>query len=362
LFYLGTRPEAIKLGPVIRQAREDGTFRVTVCLSGQHQHMALPMLRHFGIQPDVTVAVPRKIGNLPQLISASAGNLYKLLERFRPAMLVVQGDTTSAMVGAICAFSERVPLAHVEAGLRSGDFMHPFPEEFNRRVIGLAADLHFCPTRRSASNLMKEGVHRQRIRIVGNSCIDALFWTLANSEPGECFGRHTIGILVTNHRRENWRFGIANLCHALERIARTSPNVEILFAVHLNPNVRSIVHKVLGRTERVRLTEPLDYATFCRAMKQARLIITDSGGIQEEALALGTPTLVTRKVTERPEVLKGGTVQIVGSDSRKIIAAAKRILTDPSIYRRLHRPRFPFGRGDTSEKIVRALRSYFKLS
>jgi UDP-N-acetylglucosamine 2-epimerase (non-hydrolysing) len=362
LFYLGTRPEAIKLGPVIRQARGDGSFKVSVCLSGQHQHMALPMLRHFGIQPDVTLAVPRKIGNLPQLISASAANLYKLFERVRPDMLVVQGDTTSAMVGAICAFSERLPLAHVEAGLRSGDFMHPFPEEFNRRVIGLAATLHFCPTRVSASNLVKEGVNRERIRIVGNSCIDALFWTLANSKPRECFSKDKMGILVTNHRRENWQFGIANLCHALDRIARASPNVEILFAVHLNPNVRSTVHKVLGKTERVRLTEPLDYATFCRAMKQARLIITDSGGIQEEALALGTPTLVTRKVTERPEVLKGGTVQIVGNNSRKIIAVAKRILTDPSIYRRLHRPRFPFGRGNTSEKIVRVLRSYFTLS
>lgn len=360
LFYLGTRPEAIKLGPVIRQAREDGSFKVSVCLSGQHQHMALPMLRHFGIQPDVSVAVPRKIGNLPQLISASAADLYKLFERFRPDMLVVQGDTTSAMVGAICAFSEQIPLAHVEAGLRSGDFMHPFPEEFNRRVIGLAATLHFCPTRLSASNLMKEGVHRKRIRIVGNSCIDALFWTLTNSKPRECFSRDRIGILVTNHRRENWQSGIANLCHALDQIATANPKVEILFAVHLNPKVRRIVHGILGNTERVKLTEPLDYATFCWAMKQARLIITDSGGIQEEALALGTPTLVTRKVTERPEVLKGGTVQVVGIDTKKIVAAAQRICMDPSVYRQLHRPRFPFGRGNSSEKIVVALQHYFR--
>ena len=175
LFFFGTRPEAIKLAPVIQRAREDGSFRVTVCLSGQHQHMTLPMLRHFQVEPDLTLAVPRKVGNLPQLISAAASNLSKVLEDLRPDMLVVQGDTTSAMVGAICAFSERLAVGHVEAGLRSGDFMHPFPEEFNRRVIGLAATLHFCPTRGSASNLIKEGVARARIRIVGNSCIDALF-------------------------------------------------------------------------------------------------------------------------------------------------------------------------------------------
>jgi UDP-N-acetylglucosamine 2-epimerase (non-hydrolysing) len=322
--------------------------------------MALPMLRHFGIKPGFTVAVPRKIGNLPQLISASAANLNRLFERLRPDMLVVQGDTTSAMVGAICAFSDRVPLAHVEAGLRSGDFMHPFPEEFNRRVIGLAADLHFCPTRRSASNLLREGVSRQRIHIVGNSCIDALFWTLTDSKPRACFSRNRIGILVTNHRRENWQSGIANLCRALLRIATAIPKVEILFPVHLNPTVRKIVHGILDKADNVKLAKPLDYATFCWAMKQAKLIITDSGGIQEEALALGTPTLVTRKVTERPEVLKGGTVQIVGNDSRKIMAAAQAICTDGSLYRRLHHPRFPFGRGNTSAKIVQSFHTYFK--
>ena len=324
--------------------------------------MAMPMLRHFQVEPDLTLAISRKVGNLPQLISAAAANLYKVFDDLRPDMLVVQGDTTSAMVGAICAFSERLPVAHVEAGLRSGDFMHPFPEEFNRRVIGLAANLHFCPTRRSASNLLKEGVARGRIHVVGNSCIDALFWTLANTKPQECFNRDAIGILVTNHRRENWESGIANLCRALKRIATTIPNVEILFPVHLNPKVRGIVHGILGKTKRVKLTKPLDYATFCWAMKQARLIITDSGGIQEEALALGTPTLVTRKVTERPEVQEGGTVQIIGSDTQKIVAAAKTICTNPSVYRRLHHPRFPFGRGNTSAKIVRSLRAYFKRS
>jgi UDP-N-acetylglucosamine 2-epimerase (non-hydrolysing) len=321
--------------------------------------MALPMLRHFKIEPDLTLSVSRNVGNLPQLVSAAAANLTTIFHDLRPDMLVVQGDTTSAMVGAICAFSEKIPLAHVEAGLRSGDFMHPFPEEFNRRVISLAADLHFCPTKQSAANLLKEGVKRGRIRVVGNSCIDALLWTLKNSKPRECFSADKTGILVTNHRRENWESGIATLCRVLHRIASDLPQAEILFAVHLNPRVRGIVHKILGNTKRVRLTEPLDYSTFCWAMKQARLIITDSGGIQEEALALGTPTLVTRRVTERPEVLKGGTVQIVGNNSARIMSIARAICSNPSAYRRLHRPRFPFGRGDTSAKIVRSLTSYF---
>lgn len=322
--------------------------------------MALPMLRHFRLEPDVTLAVPRKIGNLPQLISAAAANLHKVFDDLHPDMLVVQGDTTSAMVGATCAFSAQLPVAHVEAGLRSGDFLHPFPEEFNRRVISLAATLHFCPTRRSAANLRKEGVPGKRIHIVGNSCIDALFWTLANTKPKECFSPDTIGILVTNHRRENWESGIAKLCRALRQLGTSIPQVEILFPVHLNPKVRGVVHRILGKTKRVKLTEPLDYATFCWAMKQARLIITDSGGIQEEALALGTPTLVTRKVTERPEVLQGGTVQIVGNDSQKIVAAAQKICTNSAVYRRLHRPRFPFGRGNTSVKIVQSLHAYFE--
>lgn len=318
------------------------------------------MLRHFKIKPDIVLTVPRKVGNLPQLISAAAADLSKVFHELRPDMLIVQGDTTSAMVGGVCAFSEQLPVAHIEAGLRSGDFMHPFPEEFNRRVISLAATLHFCPTRLSASNLLNEGVNRRRVHVVGNSCIDALLWTLANTRRQECFRRDTIGILVTNHRRENWASGVAKLCHTLVRITRAIPSVEILFAVHLNPKVRSIVHEILGNAKSIKLAEPLGYGRFCWAMKQARLIITDSGGIQEEALALGTPTLVTRKVTERPEVLKGGTVQIVGNDSRKIMTAAQAICANPSLYRRLHRPRFPFGRGDTSEKILQSLRDYFQ--
>jgi len=252
-------------------------------------------------------------------------------------------------------------VAHVEAGLRSWDFMHPFPEEFNRRVISLASVLNFCPTQLSAANLIKEGVAKRSIRVVGNSCIDALFWTLSHSKAPKCFTEGSTGILVTGHRRENWDEGIANLCGAVRKLVETWPEAEVLLPVHLNPKVRGVIHEMLGSTERVKLTEPLDYPTFCWAMKQAKLILTDSGGVQEEALALGIPTLVTRKVTERPEVLEGGTVQLVGSDPQRIFRAANRLLGQMDLYKRLNRPRFPFGRGDSSAKIVHALKRHFKI-
>ena len=361
LFLLGTRPEAIKLAPVVRAAKDSGAFAVTLCLSGQHKHMAIPMLEHFRLKPDVTFDVPREVGNLPFLIGAVASRVGEIFTRIRPELVVVQGDTTTAMVGSICGFYEHIPVAHVEAGLRSWDFMHPFPEEFNRRVISLSAALHFCPTSLSASNLLKEGVAKKTIRVVGNSCIDALLWTLKHSQPSECFSPGKDGILVTGHRRENWDEGIANLCRAVRQLTDTWEYTEVLFPVHLNPKVRDVVHKILGDTDRVRLTEPLDYRTFCWAMKQAKLIITDSGGVQEEALALGTPTLVTRKVTERPEVLESGTVQLVGNTPEKIVRFANRILGKSEYYKKLNHPSFPFGHGDTSAKIIRELRRYFLL-
>lgn len=362
LFFLGTRPEAIKLGPVIRAARESKAFKITVCLSGQHKHMALPMLRHFKVEPDLELEVPRGVGNLAHLIGTVATRLGNLFQELRPDLLIVQGDTTSAMVGATCAFSERLPVAHVEAGLRSWDFQHPFPEEFNRRVISLGAALHLCPTRVSAANLCKEGVSPRQIKVVGNSCIDALLWTLRHSAAPKSFTPGATGILVTGHRRENWDSGIAGLCRALKRIVAAHPRAEVLFPVHLNPKVQEIVHGLLADADRIRLVEPLDYRRFCWAMKEAKIIITDSGGVQEEALALGTPTIVTRKVTERPEVLEGGTVQLVGNSTARIVSASNKLLRDGAEYERLNRPKFPFGRGDASEKIVVALKRYFPSS
>lgn len=358
LILVGTRPEVIKLAPVIRSMKSSKVLQPVVCLSGQHAHMAAPLLKHFQISPDFVLELNRTRSNLTNLLAEMARGLGDFLEKSRPACIVVQGDTSSAMLGAVAGFYEGIPVAHVEAGLRSFNLQQPFPEEFNRRVISLAGAIHFCPTRISASNLRKEGVPSQRIRVVGNTCIDALLWTTAGVKRKPIFTKGTRGILVTSHRRENWESGIANLCRVLRQLSEKFPDVEICFPVHKNPIVRKIVEGILSGQERIRLVEPMDYPEFCAAMREAYMIISDSGGVQEEALALGTPVLVTRNVTERPEVLDGGTVRLVGSSSRRLLSEATLLLTNPAEHRRRANPRFPFGKGDSAEKILASLEKF----
>jgi UDP-N-acetylglucosamine 2-epimerase (non-hydrolysing) len=355
LILVGTRPEVIKLAPVIRAMKSSKILKPVVCLSGQHAHMVTPLLNHFGIRPDHVLELNRSGSNLTNLLAEMARGLGVFLQKSRPACIVVQGDTSSAMLGAVAGFYEGIPVAHVEAGLRSFDLQQPFPEEFNRRVISLAAAIHFCPTQVSASNLRKEGIPPNRIRIVGNTCIDALLWTTATKSRKSTFAPGTRGILVTSHRRENWETGIANLCGVLCQLAEKFRDVEILFPVHKNPIVRKIVESMLSGQDRIRLVEPMDYPEFCAAMRDAYLIISDSGGVQEEALALGTPVLVTRNLTERPEVLEGGTVQLVGSTGKRLTAEATRLLSNPAEHAKRAKPRFPFGKGDSAKKILTAL-------
>jgi UDP-N-acetylglucosamine 2-epimerase len=355
LILVGTRPEVIKLAPVIRAMKSSKVLQPVVCLSGQHAHMAAPLLKHFQIRPDHVLELNRTRSNLTNLLAEMAQGLGDFLEKSRPACIVVQGDTSSAMLGAVAGFYEGIPVAHVEAGLRSFNLQQPFPEEFNRRVISLAGAIHFCPTRISASNLRKEGVPSQKIRVVGNTCIDALLWTTAGVKRKSIFTKGTRGILVTSHRRENWESGIANLCRVLRQLSEKFPDVEICFPVHKNPIVRKIVDGILSKQERIRLVEPMDYPEFCAAMRDAYMIISDSGGVQEEALALGTPVLVTRNVTERPEVLDGGTVRLVGSSSKRLLSEATLLLSKPAEHEKRAKARFPFGKGDSAQKIVAAL-------
>jgi UDP-N-acetylglucosamine 2-epimerase (non-hydrolysing) len=355
LVLVGTRPEVIKLAPVIRGMKSSKILKPVVCLSGQHAHMVTPLLNHFGIRPDHVLELNRSGSNLTNLLAEMARGLGVFLQKSRPACIVVQGDTSSAMLGAWAGFYEGIPVAHVEAGLRSFDLQQPFPEEFNRRVISLAAAIHFCPTQVSAANLRKEGIPSNRIRVVGNTCIDALLWTTATKSPKGTFAPGTRGILVTGHRRENWKTGIANLCGVLSQLADKFRDVEILFPVHKNPIVRKIVENAISGQDRIRLVEPMDYPEFCDAMRDAHFIISDSGGVQEEALALGTPVLVTRNLTERPEVLEGGTVQLVGMTGKRLIAEATRLLSNPAEHSKRAKPRFPFGKGDSAKKILAAL-------
>jgi UDP-N-acetylglucosamine 2-epimerase len=358
LILVGTRPEVIKLAPVIRAMKSSKVLQPVVCLSGQHAHMASPLLKHFQIRPDHVLELNRTRSNLTNLLAEMAQGLGDFLEKYRPACIVVQGDTSSAMLGAVAGFYEGIPVAHVEAGLRSFNLQQPFPEEFNRRVISLAGGIHFCPTRVSASNLCKEGVPSQRIRVVGNTCIDALLWTTAGTKQKSIFSPGNRGILVTSHRRENWESGIANLCQVLRHLSEKFRDVEFCFPVHKNPIVRKIVKDILSGQDRIHLLEPMDYPEFCAAMRDAYMIISDSGGVQEEALALGTPVLVTRNVTERPEVLDGGTVRLVGSSSKRLLSEATLLLSKPAEHQKRAKARFPFGKGDSAQKIVAALEKF----
>jgi UDP-N-acetylglucosamine 2-epimerase (non-hydrolysing) len=348
----GTRPEVIKLAPVVQALQKHKALRTAVWLTGQHTVMASQMLEHFQLQADETFRISRQPGNITKLIAEVSRELARHLARLRPAMIVVQGDTTSAMLGAIAGFYEGIPVAHVEAGLRSFDLQQPFPEEFNRRVISIGAKLHFCPTKVSAANLLREGVDRKSIHVVGNTCIDALFWTLRRKHGRRIFPAGRRGILVTLHRRENWGDSIAGICRVLRKLASDFPDTEILLPVHRNPVVAETIRRELRGQERIHLAEPMDYASFCRAMKEAYLIVSDSGGVQEEALALGTPVLVTRSVTERPEVLRGGTVRLVGTSPAVLYDACVALLGNKRAYAKAHVARFPFGRGDASRKIA----------
>lgn len=355
LFLIGTRPEAIKLASVVLAAKRSGSLRPLVCVSGQHRHMVNPMLAHFRVKPDLYLGSSKHLGDLSKLVAHTSRGLGEILGKRRPDWLVVQGDTTTAMVGAMCGYYLGVPVAHVEAGLRSGNMNHPFPEEFNRRVVSLASTLHFAPTKLARENLLREGIRGDRVRVVGNTCIDALVWTLRERPSPPLFRKGCRGILVTVHRRENIKHGVKAICGAIRQLCRGVHDLHVLLPMHPNPLVRRVIRGELEGCRAVSLVEPLGYAAFCQAMKDAFLIITDSGGVQEEALALGTPTLVTRIVTERPEVLRWGTVRLVGSQQRRIVAEARGLLKSQATGSRAAQPHFPFGRGDASEKIIRIL-------
>lgn len=362
LILVGTRPEAIKLAPVIHALHNHKFLDSRVCLSGQHKQIARQMLADFEIKPDIEFSIPRSIGNLNQLAASFIHQYDIYLRKRRPDLIVVQGDTTSAMLGALCGFYEKIPLAHIEAGLRSFNLQQPFPEELNRRIISMATTLNFCPTAISLANLKREGLASTNSYIVGNTCIDALFWTLQYQKAKALFRPNTRGILVTSHRRENWNEGLDELCAALRQIASRYMDVDIIYPVHPNPIVQKKVKRLLGKTKRIRLVEPLSYVTFCHTMKAATLIVTDSGGIQEEALALGKPTLVIREVTERPEVLIGGTVRLVGTRTDNIIKFMCKLLDDQIFYKESSKAYFPFGKGNAGKKIIKWIENFLRKS
>ena len=365
LFVFGTRPEAIKLFPLIRAASDAPGLTALVCVTAQHRQMLDQVLRIADIKPDIDLDLMQPNQELAGLTAAALVGVRGAIEQLKPDMVIVQGDTTTAFAGALAAFYKRIPVAHVEAGLRSGDLSAPWPEEANRRFIGQIATLHFPPTQMAADNLLREGTPAERILVTGNTGIDALLQIRRRLDADPALrGELAAGlpvvdpgkrlILVTAHRRENFDGGIGGICRALARLADRD-DVEIIFPVHPNPNVRGPVDQILAGRSSVHLLAPLDYLPFANLMSRAALIITDSGGVQEEAPAFGVPVLVTRTVTERPEAVAFGSARLVGSDEDLIVEEASRLLDDPAAYARMSTAHNPFGDGQASGRIVARL-------
>ncbi len=362
----GTRPEALKMAPVVQRLLDTPDFVPVVVATGQHREMLDQVTRLFGITVDVDLNIMLPEQSLADIATRSLAGLYRVLEERRPEMVLVQGDAHTTFIGALAAYYHRIPIGHVEAGLRTHDKYQPFPEELNRRMTSVLADLHFAPTPRAKRNLLSEGIPEQSVVVTGNTVIDALQAVRRRPDlppvPGvpPLAGRRLL--LVTTHRRENWGEPLRDVYLALRDLLDRFPDVELVFSVHPNPAVRRAVHEVLHEHARARLIEPPEYGPWVQLMQQAYLILTDSGGIQEEATALGRPVLVLRRVTERPEGLDAGTMRLVGTDRPRIVHEAARLLTDPGAYQAMAHSHNPFGDGRAAERIVQVLRWYFRRS
>jgi len=351
---MGTRPEAIKLAPVVRALRESALFRTVVVAAGQHRELLSQVLEVFSLEPDYCLEAMVAGQSLGRLTGRLLASLEDVVAHERPEAVLVQGDTTTALAGALAAFYARIPVGHVEAGLRSGDRYAPFPEEINRRLISQLASWHFAPTEGSREALLREGVPAAGIVVTGNTGIDALYQTLELlGEPQErAPGRL---VLVTAHRRESWGPPLEEVCLAVRDLLEAQPDVVVCFPVHPNPAVREVAHALLGGHPRARLLAPLPYPSLCRLLAASHLVITDSGGLQEEAPALGKPVLVLRDVTERPEIVELGVAELVGTRRERILASANRLLSDPAAYARMARVVTPYGDGRASQRILRFL-------
>lgn len=366
LTVFGTRPEAIKMAPVVNALRNCADVRPEVCVTAQHRQMLDQVLELFEIKPQYDLNIMKPGQDLTDITSNILLGMRGLLKRERYDMLLVHGDTTTTMAAALAAFYEKVPVGHVEAGLRTGDFYAPWPEEMNRSLVGRIATLHFAPTERSRQSLLREGIAEANIFVTGNTVIDALQEVVEKlridsslsatlDQRFDFLSRNKRLILVTGHRRENFGSGFERICQALRTLS-TRGDVEIVYPVHLNPSVQEPVRRILGDAPNVHLIEPLDYLPFVYLMNRSHLIITDSGGVQEEAPSLGKPVLVMRDTTERPEAVEAGTVQLVGTDEAKIVQQANHLLDNRVAYEAMARAMNPYGDGQASGRILAALR------
>ena len=362
LTIFGTRPEAIKLFPVVAALRDRGGMDVRTCVTAQHRGLLDQVLAIAGLAPDIDLDLMEPGQTLDRLTVRLLTGLGDVMDSEKPDRVIVQGDTTTAMVGALAAYYRKIPVSHVEAGLRSGNIYQPWPEEINRRIVAPIADQHFAPTQTAADALLRENIDSSSIHVTGNTVIDALHWTRAKiaGDPALASGLDEIAqrfsgkrlILVTTHRRENFGGGMEGIAHALARIA-DRPDTAILFPMHPNPNVAVAMDAILGQRDNIARIEPLDYPHFIRALEMCEIALSDSGGVQEEAPALGKPVLVMRETTERPEGVEAGTAKLVGTDADRIVSEIGTLLDDPAAYSAMARAHNPFGDGHASERIAK---------
>jgi UDP-N-acetylglucosamine 2-epimerase len=366
LVVFGTRPEAIKLAPVIRELAARPEIDCKICVTGQHREMLAQVLELFELRPDWNLELMRPDQDLAYITGAALSGVSQVLDEFRPGRVIVQGDTTTTFAGALAAFYHRIPVAHVEAGLRTQNIYSPWPEEVNRRLVTHIADLHFAPTFRARDNLLREGVERERILVTGNTGIDALLWvsTLLDHGPElrsrfesvlppDFAGKRLI--LMTGHRRESFDGGLERISHAMARIALRK-DVAVVFPVHRNPNVRRAIEPLHGH-KNILLVEPVDYPELVFFLKRCHFVVTDSGGIQEEAPSFGKPVLVTRDTTERPEAMELGLAKLVATDEHRLFLEMSALLDDPGAYSRMSRAANPYGDGHASKRIAEWLLS-----
>lgn len=373
LLAFGTRPEAIKMAPVIKTLeKRAGDLRTIACVTAQHRRMLDQVLSIFSIRPQYDLDIMKENQDLFDITAHALTGLKKVFEETRPDIVLVQGDTTTAFAAGLAAYYLKIPVGHIEAGLRTWDKYSPFPEEVNRRLLSVVADYHFSPTEWSRSNLIQEGTDPERIWVTGNTVIDALMMIKEKQQTeaartalldhfktrwGIEFAEGVRVILVTGHRRENFGAGFRDICTALKTIARQRPDVTVIYPVHLNPRVQRPVKEILSDVPNIHLIEPVEYEQFIFLMSRSYMILTDSGGVQEEAPSLGKPVLVMREVTERPEGVEAGVVRLVGTDSTKIVASAAELLDNDATYRRMSEAVNPYGDGKASERIVDILSS-----
>jgi len=361
----GTRPEAIKMAPLVKNLKSDGSFEVKVCVTAQHRQMLDMVLELFAIKPDYDLDIMQHGQTITDITCRVLKGLESVIDKERPDMMLVHGDTTTTFAASLAAFYAKVPVGHVEAGLRSNNRYSPYPEEMNRRMASSIAELHFAPTQGNRDNLISENIDEKTIAVTGNTVIDALLSVVKEgyrfrNELDEIDYENKKVILLTCHRRENWGKPMENIFNAVKRLLRDNEGVEVVFPMHMNPKIRELAKNVFSGTEGIHMIEPLDYEPFANIMSKSHIIMTDSGGIQEEAPALGKPVVVMRTETERPEAVKAGTVKIAGVDEEDIYRMVSELINDDNAYLNMAKAVNPYGDGTACQKINEQLHKYFE--